>query len=233
MNNKTILQTIKNRFIVSCQANSKEPLYSPEALLLMAKASLEGGAVALRAEGALSIRLFKHFYNVPIIGLLKKDYQNSEIYITPTIEDVDAVARAGAEIIAVDATIRKRPFNQKLEELVFRIRKKHGLIAMADISMYEEGILAEEIGFDLIGTTLSGYTSYSKKSNKPDFELLEKLVKNLHTPIIMEGKITTPEELRTAFELGAYSVVVGSAITRPQLISNGFLKKTLLNIPRK
>lgn len=222
MDKKEVVKTIKKGFIVSCQANSKEPMYSPEGLLLMAKSSLEGGAVALRAEGCLPIRLFKHFYNVPVIGLLKKDYSDSEIYITPTIEDVDSIARAGAEIIAVDATNRKRPFNQKLEELVFRIKTKHGLLAMADISTYEEGVEAEKLGFDLIGTTLSGYTSYSKKSDEPDFELLSKLIKNLTTPIVMEGKINTPEQLKKAFEIGAYSVVVGSAITRPHLITKGF-----------
>lgn len=227
MIDNSIIEKLKNNLIVSCQANSSEPMYSPEALLLMAKSSIKGGAVALRAEGNLPIRLFKSFFDVPVIGLLKKDYDDSEIYITSTIKDVDSIAIAGADIIAIDATLRKRPFDQKLEDLLKRIKERYGLISMADISTYEEAKNAGNIGFDLIGTTLSGYTSYSKKSNEPDFELLEKMVKNIKTPIIMEGKINTPEQMRKAFELGAYSVVVGSAITRPHLITANFYKLTL------
>ena len=227
MIDNSIIEKLKNNLIVSCQANSSEPMYSPEALLLMAKSAIKGGAVALRAEGNLPIRLFKSFFEVPVIGLLKKDYDDSEIYITPTIKDVDSIAIAGADIIAIDATLRKRPFDQKLEDLLKRIKERYGLIAMADISTYEEAKNAENIGFDLIGTTLSGYTSYSKKSNEPDFELLEKMVKNIKTPIIMEGKINTPEQMKKAFEIGAYSVVVGSAITRPHLITESFYKLTL------
>ncbi|MFN8673639.1 MAG: N-acetylmannosamine-6-phosphate 2-epimerase [Candidatus Sericytochromatia bacterium] len=218
-----MLEKLKNNIIVSCQANNKEPLYSPEALLLMAKSAITGGAVALRAEGCLSIRLFKKFYNVPIIGLIKKDYNDSDIYITPTIEDVSKTVIAGAEIISIDATLRKRPNNENTKDLLKVIKEKYNCLAMADISTYEEGLEAEKLGFDLIGTTLSGYTPYSKQSDKADFELLEKLVKNLKTPIIMEGKINTPQEVKRAFEIGAFSVVIGSAITRPHLITKNFL----------
>lgn len=220
-----IIKNLKGKLIVSCQANETEPLYSPEALLSMARASIEGGAYALRASTPLPIRYMKSFFDVPVIGLYKAVYSDSEVYITPTIKEVDAIAVSGAEIIAVDATLRKRPNNETLEQVLKRIQKKHKLLAMADISTYEEAINAYKLGFDLIGTTLSGYTKYSTQGDKPDFELLKKITKDIKKPIIMEGKIWTPDELEKAFQLGAYAVVIGSAITRPQLITKKFSEK--------
>ncbi len=220
-----LIKNLKGKLIVSCQASEIEPLYSPEALLGMAKAAIEGGAFALRANTPLPIRYMKSFFDIPIIGLYKAVYPDSDIYITPTIKEVDAISISGAEIIAVDATLRKRPNDEKLESILERIQKKHNLLAMADISTYEEALNAEKIGFDLIGTTLSGYTSYSTQSEEPDFELLKKIVSTIKTPVIMEGKIWNPEQLKTAFNIGAYSVVIGSAITRPHLITKRFSEK--------
>ncbi|MFN8577654.1 MAG: N-acetylmannosamine-6-phosphate 2-epimerase [Candidatus Sericytochromatia bacterium] len=217
-----LIESLKGKLIVSCQASEIEPLYSPEALLSMAKASIEGGAFALRASTPLPIRYMKSFFDIPIIGLYKAVYNDSDVYITPTIKEVDAISISGAEIIAVDATLRKRPNNEKLEDILERIQKKHKLFAMADISTYEEAINADKLGFDLIGTTLSGYTPYSTQGEEPDFELLEKLVNTIKTPVIMEGKIWNPEQLDKAFKIGAYAVVIGSAITRPHLITKRF-----------
>ena len=222
MENKQILETLRRKLIVSCQASSEEPLYSPEALLSMARAAIEGGAVALRANTPLPVRYMKTFFDVPVIGLYKAVYPDSDVYITPTIKEVDAIAVAGAEIIAVDATLRKRPNGETLENVLSRIKNRHNLIAMADISNYDEAINAVNLGFDIIGTTLSGYTPYSTQSDKPDFELLEKIIKNTKVPVIMEGKIWNPDEMAKAFELGAYAVVIGSSITRPQLITKRF-----------
>jgi N-acylglucosamine-6-phosphate 2-epimerase len=217
-----IISKLKNNIIVSCQAGKDEPMYSPEAIILMTKASIKGGAKAIRAESPTSIRQIKHFFDIPVIGLYKKIYQNSEVYITPTRKEVDSIAISGSDIIAIDATNRKRPFNEKLEDIVNYIHDKYNLPVMADISNYEEGINAEKIGFDLIATTLSGYTSYSKKSDEPDFELLYKLSSNIRTPIILEGRVWEINHLKKAFKMGAYSVVIGSAITRPNLITKRF-----------
>jgi len=222
---KKIIEQLKNSIIVSCQASKDEPMYSPEAILLMSKSVIKGGAKAIRTENPTFIRQIKHFFNsnIPIIGLYKKKYNDSEVYITPTKREVDAIAIAGSDIVAIDATSRTRPFNEKLEDILHYIHNKYNLPVMADISTFEEGIRAEELGFDLISTTLSGYTSYSKKSNEPDFELLEKLSSNLKTPIVLEGRIWEVNHVKHAFRKGAYSVVIGSSITRPQLITEKFV----------
>ncbi len=219
-----VLKNLKGKLIVSCQASPEEPLYSPEALMAMAKASIEGGASALRANGPLPVRQMKHFFAVPVIGLYKKIYSDSDVYITPTQKEVEAIIIAGADIIAVDATMRKRPFDEKIPSLI-KLIHKFNLPAMADISTYEEGIKAQEFGFDLVGTTLSGYTPYSTQSDEPDFELLSKLTKKLKIPVIMEGKIWEPFQLEEAFKRKAYAVVIGSAITRPHLITKRFADK--------
>jgi N-acylglucosamine-6-phosphate 2-epimerase len=222
-----LLKSLQGKLIVSCQAAEEEPLYSPEALLAMARAAIEGGAEALRANGPLPVRAMKHFFGVPVIGLYKKVYPGSDVYITPTAREVEAIAIAGADIIAVDATLRKRPGDEKLDDLL-KLIHKYKLPAMADISTFEEGANAKTLGFDLVGTTLSGYTPYSLQAEGPDFELLASLTESLKIPVIMEGKIWEPNQLKEAFENGAYSVVIGSAITRPQLITkrfSGFIKK--------
>ena len=224
MQNNKIIDSLKGKLIVSCQANSEEPLYSPEALLAMARAAIEGGAAALRANGPLPVRQMKHFFQVPVIGLYKQVYPGSDVYITPTAKDVEAIVIAGADIIAVDATLRNRPNGEQIEDLVNLIHK-YKLPAMADISTYEEGLNAERLGFDTVGTTLSGYTPYSTQSEEPDFELLSKLTTNLKIPVIMEGKIWEPEQLKQAFERNAFAVVIGSAITRPHLITKKYADK--------
>lgn len=227
MQNSQIIKELKGKLIVSCQASDEEPLYNPEALLSMARAAIEGGASALRANTPLPVRYMKKFFNVPVIGLYKAVYPDSDVYITPTIKEVDAMAVSGSDIIAVDATLRTRPNNEKLEDILYRIKNRHNLPAMADISTFEEAMNAVNLGFDLIGTTLSGYTSYSTQSEDPDFNLLEKIVKSTNVPVIMEGKIWTPEQMATAVKIGAYAVVIGSAITRPHLITKRF--STVLN----
>lgn len=219
----SILTSLKGKLIVSCQASEKEPLYSPEVIIKMSKAALEGGAEVLRLEGVQSVRQIKHLFNCPIIGLYKKVYEDSQVYITPTKKEVSAIAIAGADIIAVDATLRKRPNQEELSEVLAEIHK-YNLLAMADISTFEEGVNAEKLGFDMVGTTLSGYTPYSTQGEAPDFELLSNLTNTLKIPVIMEGKIWQPEQVTEAFARKAYAVVVGSAITRPQLITKRFFE---------
>ena len=194
----------------------------------MANAAKIGGAVAIRAQGVEDIIEIKKVTNLPVIGIIKRNYEDSPIYITPTKKEIDELLNTNCEMIAIDATNRNRPNNENLKELINYI-KSNNVLVMADISNYEEAIKAYEYGVDCISTTLSGYTPYTKKLEGPDFDLIEKLVKELDIPIIAEGRINTPEELAKAFSIGAYSAVVGSAITRPQLITEKFTKAIAKN----
>lgn len=216
-----MLDIIKNKLIVSCQALEDEPLHSPFVMGKMASAAKEGGAVAIRAQGVEDIKEIKKATSLPVVGIIKRNYEDSEIYITPTKKEIDELLTTGCEMIAIDATNRKRPNNETLKDLIDYIKSKNILI-MADISNYEEGVNAQELGVDCISTTLSGYTSYTKSIDGPDFELMRTLVENLHVPIVAEGRINTPQDLQEAYKTGVYSAVVGSAITRPQIITAKF-----------
>lgn len=217
-----MLNEIKGQLIVSCQALEDEPLHSSFIMGRMAKAAREGGAVAIRAQGVEDILEIKKVTGLPVIGIIKKAYNDSEIYITPTKEEVDKLLKTKCEMIALDATDRVRPNNESLKDLIDYIQSNKVLV-MADISTYEEAIKAEKLGVDCVSTTLSGYTKYSTQSEGPDLELIKRLSEDLKIPVIGEGKINTPEELRQAFQSGAHSCVVGGAITRPQLITKKFV----------
>jgi N-acylglucosamine-6-phosphate 2-epimerase len=186
-------------------------------MVVMAKAAKEGGAVGIRANSPEDIAAIRREVELPIIGLWKKDYAGYEMYITPTVDDAVAVFRAGAHIVALDATDRPRPDGLNLMQTIAEL-KRLGILVMADISTYEEGVKAAEWGADYVSTTLSGYTSYSQ-TKLPNLDLVSQLSKVLSVPTVAEGGISTPEEARQALEHGAYFVVVGSAITRPQLIT--------------
>ncbi|MGL4382779.1 MAG: N-acetylmannosamine-6-phosphate 2-epimerase [Bacilli bacterium] len=216
-----MLKEIKGKLIVSVQALEDEPLYGSETMVKMANAALMGGACAFRVQGISDINAIKKALNLPVIGIIKKVYDDSEVYITPTFKEVDALLETDCEMIALDATSRIRPNNVKLEELITYI-KQHQRLVMADISTYEEAVLAMEYGCDCISTTLCGYTIYSNKVDGPDFTLIKRLVNDLNIPIIAEGKINTPADLKAIKDTGVYSYVVGSAITRPQLITKTF-----------
>lgn len=223
-----ILNRIKGTVVVSVQAMPNEPLYLEQCMIGMMKSVVNGGAGALRLAGARDVKNAKKLFNLPIIGLTKpniipKNYKEL-VYITPNIKDVIELVEAGADVIATDATQRKRPNNEKLQDLIkyIHINKR---LAMADISTLEEGLNAKELGADIISTTLAGYTLESANSpaNEPDFELLQQLVEQTQLPVVLEGRIWEPEQVNKAFELGAHCVVIGSAITRPQLITKRFV----------
>ncbi|HBE9445276.1 N-acetylmannosamine-6-phosphate 2-epimerase [Clostridioides difficile] len=223
-----MLDKVKGRLIVSCQALENEPLHSPFIMGRMAKAAMEGGAVGIRAQGVEDIIEIKKVTGLPVIGIIKRNYEDSDIYITPTKKEVDELLTTGCEMIALDATNRVRPNNEDLKELIKYI-KENGVLVMADISNYDEAIKAQEYGVDCVSTTLSGYTPYTKTLEGPDFVLMERLVKDLEIPVIAEGRVNTPQDLKRVFELGVYSSVVGSAITRPQLITEKFVKAIEIN----
>ena len=223
-----ILAKIKNTVVVSVQAMPSEPLYLEKCMVAMMKSVINGGAGGLRVAGIRDIANAKRLFKVPVIGITKPERipQNYKeiVYITPTIKDVIDIVNAGADIVAFDGTQRKRPNDEKLQDLIkyVHIKKK---IAMADVSTIEEGIKAQEAGADVLSTTLAGYTleSLDSPSDGPDFGLLEELVKQTDLPVMLEGRIWEPWQVDKAFEIGAHSVVIGSAITRPQLITKRFV----------
>lgn len=221
----SIMNQIKGGLIVSCQALEHEPLHSPEIMARMAYAAKLGGAVGIRANSVVDIKAIKEKVDLPLIGIIKKDYPDSKIFITATMEEVDALVEAGCEIIATDATCRTRPNGESLDEFFKKVREKYpNQLFMADCATFEEGMHAAEIGFDFIGTTLSGYTEESKGTVLPNYQMMERLVKEAGKPVIAEGGIWSPEQLKKALDLGVLSAVVGTAITRPMEITQYFIK---------
>ncbi|MGX9756033.1 N-acetylmannosamine-6-phosphate 2-epimerase [Clostridioides difficile] len=223
-----MLDKVKGRLIVSCQALENEPLHSSFIMGRMARAAKEGGAVGIRAQGVDDIIEIKKVTGLPVIGIIKRNYEDSDIYITPTKKEVDELLTTGCEMIALDATNRVRPNNEDLKEIINYI-KENNVLVMADISNYDEAVKAQEYGVDCVSTTLSGYTPYTEVLDGPDFVLMERLVKDLKIPVIAEGKVNTPQDLKKVFEIGVHSSVVGSAITRPQLITEKFVKAIEIN----
>lgn len=224
MTNNKVLNQIKGGLIVSCQALETEPLYDSYIMSRMAFAAYEGGAVGIRANTVKDIKEIKKAVNLPIIAIIKRVYDNSDVYITPTEREVDELIAEGAEIIAVDATNRIRPDGKSFEEFFKIIRKKYpNQLFMADTSCFEEGKLAFELGCDLIGTTMCGYTEYTKAKTIPAFDLIKRYNEELGAKVIAEGGIWYPEQLKKAYDSGAFSAVVGTAITRPRDITRRFV----------
>lgn len=230
------LALLEGSLVVSCQASPGEPLCSPEHISALSLSALNGGAAALRLEGKENIQAVRKLTKVPIIGLIKSDLvaeanRATSVYITSTFAEARLIADAGADIIAIDATQRPRPDGSSVVELIARIHKELGKPVWADISTFAEGLFAAESGADAVSTTLSGYTEETAKTSPdgPDLELLKSLCDKLPLPVILEGKVWHPQEVQEAFTLGAYAVVVGSAITRPQLITRRFVQVTPLS----
>ena len=217
-----MLNQIKGKLIVSCQALPEEPLHSSFIMGRMALAAQQGGASGIRAQGVEDILEIMKVVDLPVIGIIKRNYDDSSIYITPTKKEVNELLQTQCQMIAIDATNRKRPNDETIQDLLDLIHQG-GRLAMADISTYEEAVNAEKLGFDVISTTLCGYTSYSTNFEGPNLELIGQLVQDLHIPVIAEGKINNPEDLKAVLNAGAFSAVVGGAITRPQLITKKFV----------
>ncbi|MCR2822508.1 N-acetylmannosamine-6-phosphate 2-epimerase [Lederbergia panacisoli] len=222
MDKQSFFNAIHKKLIVSCQALEHEPLHGSEIMAKMAQAAKEGGAVAIRSNSAQDVAAIKKQTGLPVIGLVKRDYEDSEVFITATLKEVKELLEVEADVIALDATIRKRPNGEKLEELIRYIHEHSNTLVMADIATIQDAEYATRCGADMISTTLSGYTADSPKLEGPDFELLEELSKTSPIPVIAEGRINTPRDAKKMLELGAWSIVVGSAITRPQLITKSF-----------
>lgn len=224
MTNQEILAKIKGKLIVSCQALPDEPLHGSEFMAKMAFAAKEGGAAGIRCNTVEDIHAIKQAVDLPTIGIIKAVYEGSDVYITPTMKEVDALMEEGVSIMALDATNRIRPDGKTLEEFFEEVRKKYpNQLFMADASSYEEGIQAAKLGFDLVGTTMHGYTPYTKGVTLPDYDMIHRLATELDVPIIAEGGIWVPEQLKEALAQGAFAAVVGTAITRPRDITKRFV----------
>lgn len=228
MDKNEILEKLRGGLIVSCQALEDEPLHSSYIMSKMAVAAKMGGAAGIRANSYSDIKAIKKAVDVPVIGIIKKQYENSPVYITPTLKEVSKVVKAGADIVAIDATKSLKPDMKTTSQLIKEIKQSFDILVMADVSIFEEGIEAAQAGADIVSTTLSGYTQYSQHAGKPDFELVACLSKDLRVPVVAEGNIWTPEQAHKAMEAGAFAVVVGTAITRPQLITRKFSEAVLM-----
>lgn len=223
MTNQEINEQIRGKLIVSCQALKEEPLYSSYIMGRMAYAAMLGGASGIRANTVEDITEIKKTINLPVIGIMKQVYDGCDVYITPTMKEVDALVSCGCEIIATDATKRLRPNGVTLDEFFKELRQKYPeQLFMADCSSIEEGMHAAEIGFDYIGTTMSGYTEYTKGTKLPNVSMVKELAEKSGKPVIAEGGIWCPEDLEKVLEAGAFAVVVGTAITRPMEITKRF-----------
>ena len=223
MNEK--VESLKGKLIVSCQALPHEPLHSSFIMGRMALAAKEGGAYGIRANTKEDIAEIQARVDLPVIGIVKRDYEDSKVYITPTMKEINELMEVKPDIIALDATHSLRPGGRTLDEFYREIRKSYPeQLLMADCSTVEEALHADQLGFDFIGTTLVGYTDQSRdlKIESNDFEIIRQIVAKVKHRVIAEGNINTPEKAKRVIELGAFSVVVGSSITRPQLITKSF-----------
>ena len=221
------LAQLKGGLIVSCQAAPSPSLEDPDILAAIAEAVVAGGAVGIRADGPENVRAIRERTEVPIIGIWKRTLPDSEVFITPRLQDVIAVADAGTDVVALDATSRTRPDGENLEMVVQEAKAHCTSLLMADVSNFEEGVRAAELGFDLVSTTLSGYVGDSTETPKgPDLDLVERLSRHLgdSAPVVAEGRISTPDQATEAINRGAFCVVVGTAITRPQTLTQDFCK---------
>jgi N-acylglucosamine-6-phosphate 2-epimerase len=216
-----MLHTLRGRLIVSCQAYPGEPLRDPDTMARIAESAVIGGAAAIRAQGLDDIRAIARRVTVPQIGLWKVGADG--VFVTPTLDHAIAVADAGAHIVAIDGTRRERPDGRTLQETIRALKQHADVWVMADAGSVDDGIAAEDAGADIVGTTLAGYTGERPRTAGPDLELVSTLAARLSAPLFAEGRIHTPAEARAALDAGAYSVVVGTAITHPASITSWYV----------
>ncbi|MEM0980119.1 MAG: N-acetylmannosamine-6-phosphate 2-epimerase [Cyanobacteria bacterium P01_H01_bin.58] len=207
------VDALKGRLIVSCQAPANSPLHHPSVITAMAAAAVLQGAAGLRIDSPAHIQAVRQRVSAPIIGLWKQVIIGSEVYITPQFHHAQAVAEAGADIIAIDATQRPRPGNECLSELIQRIHQELGKPVMADVDSLATARLAANAGADLLGTTLYGYTEATREFAPPGLKLIAAMAAEFSIPCLCEGGIASPIDALEAIRLGAFAVVVGTAIT--------------------
>lgn len=230
MTNKAVsemLNKVKGGLIVSCQALPDEPLYSSFIMSRLAKAAYQGGAVGIRANTPQDIQAIKEVVNLPVVGIIKRDYPDSNVYITPTKKEIMELCSSNTDMIAMDATFAQRPNGDSLESVMTYMKSHYPEVqTMADIATLEQAIAAENLGFDCVSTTLRGYTEETQglRNDDNDFEFVRQLVETLSIPVIAEGNIDTPEKAACCLKYGCHAVVVGGAITRPKQITERFIQ---------
>jgi N-acylglucosamine-6-phosphate 2-epimerase len=220
-----LFQKIQSGLIVSCQAEGDSPFNNPDDVAKFAVCAQMGGAVAIRTEGIAKAQAIRKKVDLPIIGLVKSSFEDGYVRITGCEDDVKNLINAGCDVVAIDGTFRMRE-GKSGPDFIRHIKSNYNIIVMADIATYEEGVACTEAGADCLSTTLSGYTpdTQGKDKSAPDFVLLQKLVQfsSQRIPVIAEGRFNTPELVGKAIEIGAWAVVTGTAITRPQIITKWF-----------
>ncbi len=227
MENEAVISQIRNGLIVSCQALEGEMLYREEGgiMPLMAKAAAQGGAVGIRANSVRDIRQIREVTDLPMIGIIKKQYPGSRVYITATMAEVDALVETGVEIIALDGTETVRPDGSTPDVFIRQIREKYpDQLLMADIARLEEGELCAQAGVDFVGTTLCGYTPETAGIEGPSLDLIRALKAHIQVRVIAEGQIHDPYLAKACLDAGAFAIVVGGAITRPAEITARFVR---------
>lgn len=227
-NGGDIFSSLKGRLIVSCQADPGDPMDDLDTVTRMARSVLRGGAAGLRSEGARATRAFRGITDQPLIGMVKTKDAKGEVYITPTFASAQAVVEAGCDIVALDCTLRRLSEAEPWPELIRRIHEELDRPVLADIASLEDGMAAEAAGADAVATTLYGYTAETAGIRTVSWPLLESLIRTMQVPVIAEGHVQLPEEVHRALEMGAYAVLVGSAITRPETITARFVAATHL-----
>jgi N-acylglucosamine-6-phosphate 2-epimerase len=222
----SVIEKLRNGVIVLCHAEGDEPFNFPDYIAAFAKAAEMGGAVGIRVQGFDNIRSVRSAVRLPIVGISRGSYDDGWALITPDLSDIQSLINAGADMVALDVTQRIRPNGMDGFEFLELVRKRYSIPLIADVSTYIEGVRAAELGADFVATTLSGYTQYTedRADDFPDFNLIERLTAEIHIPIIAEGRIWTPSEAAHALKCGAFAVVVGSAITRPRVITQRFVE---------
>ncbi|MFE6968834.1 N-acetylmannosamine-6-phosphate 2-epimerase [Isoptericola sp. NPDC057653] len=216
-----VLDAMRGRLTVSCQAYPGEPLRDPRTTAQMARAVVAGGAAAVRAQGVEDVAGVVAAVDVPVVGLWKDGA--SGVFITPTLDHALAVARAGAHVVALDGTRRPRPDGRTLAQTVAGLRAEADVLVMADCGSLDDAVAAQEAGADLLGTTLSGYTGERPRTDGPDLDLLDQLLAACRLPVVVEGRVHTPGQAAAALRRGAFSVCVGTAITHPTTITGWFV----------
>lgn len=227
MKKEELFEKIKGKVIVSCQAVPGEPLYVEEKsiMYLMARAAKQAGTPAIRTSSIRDVVAIKEETGLPVIGLIKVKYDGFESYITPTMKEVDELVAARSDVIALDCTNQKRGDGRSVSAFITEVRQKYpDAVLMADIATFEEGVNAWKLGMDIVGTTMSGYTSDSPKMEGPDYDLVRRLSETVDIPVIGEGRVHSPEDAVKMLDAGAFAVVVGGAITRPLEIAQRFVK---------
>ncbi|MGA9406878.1 MAG: N-acetylmannosamine-6-phosphate 2-epimerase [Bacteroidota bacterium] len=221
-----VIEKLKNGVIVLCHSEGDEPFNFPDYIAAFARAAEMGGAVGIRVQGFDNITSVRSAVALPVIGISRGTYEDGWALITPDVSDVQSLINAGADIVALDVTQRIRPNGMDGFEFLELVRKRFKVPLIADVSTYIEGVRAAELGADIVATTLSGYTQYTEERTDdfPDFNLIERLTAEIDVPVIAEGRIWSPSEAAHALKCGAYAVVVGSAITRPRVITQRFVE---------